>query len=77
MPVPLTDLTGKKYGAWTVLAKLPRKQYWQCRCDCGTERGVFGADLTRGESTSCGCIKPTPEEIAARSQKAALLCTAS
>jgi hypothetical protein len=60
------DLTGQTFANWTVLTKLARKHYWQCKCVCGTERPVFGPDLKRGESTSCGCIPhvPTTEQIA-------------
>lgn len=29
---------------------------WGCRCTCGTEKRVFGPSLTRGRSTSCGCL---------------------
>lgn len=71
MPARLIDITGKRYGHYTVVSRIVgRKQYWNCRCDCGTERPVFSPDLRRGASTSCGCIPPTPEEIAARSAKA-------
>src|SRR4051812_41466291 len=30
--------------------------YWHCVCDCGTKRAVFGADLKRRGSLSCGCL---------------------
>ncbi len=56
-----TDLTGNKYGRWTVLRLGPtlhkphhRIRYW-CRCDCGTERLVHAGNLTNGMSSSCGC----------------------
>lgn len=64
------DETGNRYGAYTVLSKDVRKHYWLCHCDCGTERAVFAPDLRRGASTSCGCVPFTPEEIAARTEKA-------
>jgi len=31
-------------------------KYWLCMCECGTERRVFGGDLKRGGSVSCGCL---------------------
>lgn len=29
---------------------------WICRCDCGETREVFGSNLIRGLSQSCGCL---------------------
>lgn len=56
----ICDLTGNRYGAWTVLGlsaeRAPNKQIlWLCRCDCGTVRDVVGASLVHKRSTSCGC----------------------
>lgn len=28
---------------------------WACKCDCGSQRSVIGADLRSGRSASCGC----------------------
>ena len=51
------NLSGKKYGRWTVLIHSNKKrQSWLCRCDCGTEREVFSGDFKSGKSRSCGCI---------------------
>jgi hypothetical protein len=61
----LVDLTGQKFGRWTVLehagraqsdAKKPRHQ-WKCECECGTQSIVDGWSLTSGNSKSCGCYK--------------------
>ena len=52
------ELTGKVFGQWTVLKfshANGKMAYWLCRCDCGTERSVFGGDLKRGMSSGCGC----------------------
>jgi hypothetical protein len=54
------DFTGRRYGLWTVLAfALSRRgaSHWACRCDCGTERVVWGAALKRGGTTGCGCTR--------------------
>jgi len=62
----LIDITGKRFGRWTVLAIHPKRMrygrrrqaitvLWLCRCDCGTERVVFGTNLRRRLSSSCGC----------------------
>jgi hypothetical protein len=76
--VQLIDLTGRKFGRWTVLSLHPeRMRYgkaghavialWRCACDCGSERLVFGSNLRRGLSTSCGCFKL--EQLVKRSTK--------
>lgn len=55
------DLTGKKFGEWTVLSKDKRfigvsgGTRWQCKCDCGAERSVRSYYLRTGRSKSCGC----------------------
>src|SRR5215470_2191476 len=64
----LIDVTGKRFGRWTVLALHPertrRQATWLCRCDCGTERIVCGAALRNGHSASCGdCIRRGPQTI--------------
>lgn len=55
----LDDLTGKRFGSWTVLRRgkttKHREVKWVCQCDCGTIAEVNGAILRRGESKSCGC----------------------
>jgi len=53
------DLTGKRFGRWTVLAILRDRGAvrWLCRCDCGTSRIVHGKLLRKGKSKSCGCLK--------------------
>lgn len=53
------DITGKKFGYWTVLNRDLdcQKSYskWICRCECGTIKSVAGQSLVRGDSRSCGC----------------------
>ena len=59
----LIDLLGLRFGRLQVIALHPeRRRYgnatfplWHCRCDCGEERIVFGGNLRRGFSKSCGC----------------------
>lgn len=60
----LMDLSGKRFGRWTVLRKSGGPDSWRssstkwlCRCDCGTEREVYSTDLRAGSSTSCGCFR--------------------
>jgi len=54
------DLTGQKFGKLKVIkdARGGHNQLvWLCRCDCGKEKKVLGADLRRGNVKSCGCWK--------------------
>lgn len=55
----MIDLTGKKFGRWTVLEKAESKRdgvYWKCRCDCGTIKSVSSRLLRKGKSKNCGCL---------------------
>jgi len=55
------DLTGMKFGRWSVLSRADYSNdghiRWLCRCDCGVERKVIGKDLVKGHSLSCGCLR--------------------
>ncbi len=55
------DLTGKRFGRWTVIKRDGSNQHysamWVCTCDCGTKRRINGADLRSGHTQSCGCLK--------------------
>ena len=53
------DLTGQTFSRWFVLSRgstdKHRRIHWKCRCMCGAEKEVNGADLRNGRSKSCGC----------------------
>jgi len=55
----LIDLTGKRFGRLTVIARIgssyPGK--WLCQCDCGVSAQVIGRNLRGGKTKSCGCLK--------------------
>lgn len=60
------DLTGEKFGRLTVIKQsedwiIPTTQVhipmWHCKCECGKELNVRGADLKNGTTRSCGCLK--------------------
>jgi hypothetical protein len=53
------DLTGHRYGQWTVIRLIPHTQRrsWLCQCDCGTKKPVQRDQLHSGRSKSCGCLK--------------------
>ena len=57
----LIDLTGRRFGKWTVLGLAPKDKnghtMWRCLCDCGTEKIISGLALKSGRTKSCGCIK--------------------
>lgn len=46
------DITGQKFGRWTVVKDLPRG-LWLCRCDCGAEGRVNSFTLRSSGSTQC------------------------
>lgn len=61
------DLTGQKFGRWTVLERAEKpanstssSAFWKCRCDCGTEKIISGNVLRQGKSKSCGCLNKEP-----------------
>lgn len=63
----LGDMTGQRFGKWTVLRMAVRtasdghrRTACVCRCDCGTERVVYAQSLRAGQTRSCGCAKPVP-----------------
>lgn len=56
-----TDLTGQKFGRWTVVGT-DKREYGKhtryiCKCECGTEKSVSGPSLKIGSSLSCGCLQ--------------------
>ncbi len=53
------DISGQRFGRWTVLRYADKTEYghprFLCRCDCGTKKTVLSQSLRRGMTTSCGC----------------------
>lgn len=59
----MIDITGQRFGMWTVIAEAPRvkgvnSRWWKCLCDCGTVRVVRYNNLQSKNSLSCGCSRP-------------------
>ena len=59
---PRRDLTGKKFGRWTVVKLAGRRGktksiLWKCRCDCGATGTLQAAALSKtpqpGKSSQC------------------------
>ena len=55
----LIDMTGKRFGRYTVLYRVENDKYgngqWMCKCDCGNQKVVGGSALRKGVTISCGC----------------------
>lgn len=51
------DLTGQRFGRWTVREKSDltesRKRLWLCLCDCGAKALVQAGNLRSGRSKGC------------------------
>jgi hypothetical protein len=57
-----SNLVGMKFGRLRVIKKLNGSKRWhaaryRCRCRCGGVSEVFGQNLKRGVTRSCGCLK--------------------
>ena len=52
-------LEGMRFGKLTVLSEYPERKgkaiMWVCKCDCGNTKVIYGNNLRRGLSTTCGC----------------------
>lgn len=60
------DLAGRVFGNLKVLRREPSRRhknntvaYWRCGCKCGETIIVRAPNLASGNSTSCGCTRPT------------------
>jgi len=58
----LRDITGKKFGRWTVLKDLGGGKITAI-CECGTQRNVTKYNLISGCSKGCGCVKSKPGRV--------------
>ena len=56
----MVDMTGKRFGRYTVLYRTDNDKFgnavWMCQCDCGTIKAVNGGALRKGVTVSCGCF---------------------
>lgn len=52
------DMAGQKFGRLTAVAPAfgSKRVYWECLCECGTRKSIYGANLRRGLVKSCGCL---------------------
>lgn len=52
-------IEGRRYGRYTVLGAFNRvgsNRKFLCKCECGTTRSVYEANLVSGKTLSCGCF---------------------
>jgi NUMOD3 motif len=67
----IVDLTGRRFGRWTVVERAQNNKHgqccWVCECECGTAAAIAGSNLRRGGSLSCGCLQR--EKTSARNWK--------
>lgn len=57
---PKRDLTGETFHRWNVIAyagRAPNRDFWVCRCECGTVSTVVGNALRCGRTKSCVCCR--------------------
>lgn len=60
----LIDLKGRRFGQLVVIERASDQAdwpgaHWLCQCDCDTMKVVYGQNLRRGRTVSCGCKKKT------------------
>lgn len=62
----LADRAGQRFGKLTAIRRVESSAQkrgtvrWLCVCDCGNEVIAAGADLVRGHTKSCGCMRNGP-----------------
>jgi hypothetical protein len=58
---PPLDLIGQRFGRLLVLSRAENasggQTRWDCRCDCGTIKAIWGRHLNSGRTKSCGCLR--------------------
>ncbi len=58
----MKNIAGRRFGRLTALSPTDKRDskgsvVWLCQCDCGNTCEVTHDKLTRGNTTSCGCIR--------------------
>lgn len=53
------DLTGQQFNNWIVIEYNKEARKWLCECQCKnhTRKLIASADLRKGKSTNCGCMR--------------------
>lgn len=69
----MEDIIGQRFNRWTVLGCSQGRNgrlahtYYECKCDCGTEKLVRRDKLIGNESKSCGCYRQEAVGVRRRS----------
>lgn len=54
------EIKGQRFGRLVVLYRVmsasTQHTKWLCKCDCGTEKIIYGIALRKGSTKSCGCL---------------------
>lgn len=76
MGKPSINMSGFKSNRWTVLSEAKKPllanqtgKFWNCICECGTERVVYGETIRSGSSKSCGCLKKEKNSAAMKAMR--------
>lgn len=52
------DLSNQRFGRWSTVSPVEGTgNFWNCVCDCGTEKVIKAERLKSGLSKSCGCLQ--------------------
>jgi len=53
--------SGQRFGRLLILGRSASdrtgKQWWLCKCDCGSEKWISANNMSQGRIRSCGCLK--------------------
>jgi hypothetical protein len=76
MGKPTINMIGFKSNRWVVVSEALKPsdakrtgKFWNCICECGTERIVYGATIRSESSKSCGCLKAEKSSIAMKAMR--------
>lgn len=76
MGKPIINMTGQKLNRWQILSEAEKPimskatgKFWNCVCECGTTRIMYGATLRQESSKSCGCLKSEKNSIAMKAMR--------
>ena len=71
------DISGQRFGRLVAIAYIGRTlkgkkspaSFWNCRCDCGTEKIIRLGFLRNGLTRSCGCLQAAVSVIGKRFER--------